>query len=582
MLYLIAFVGGLLTIASPCILPVLPFVFSRAGQSFRRSAVPLLIGMALTFAAVGSLAAVAGDWIVRANQYGRVIAMGVFAVVGVSLLVPAIAEIIARPLVRVGGVIERRGHQDSIGGSVLMGIATGLLWTPCAGPILGLILTGVAVGGTGTGSALLLLSFACGAACALAFVLMAGSRVLQVLKRGLGAEEWIRRGLGAAVLLGVVGIALGWDTGVLARLSLTTLGTATEFEQRLVDRVKPADEAPKMAPAMMMMQAKAASGQGGTALMPPLDGALQWLNGPPHTREGLRGKVVLFDFWTYSCINCLRAIPYVQAWAAKYQKSGLVVIGVHTPEFAFERDPDNVARATKDLKITYPIAVDSNRTIWDAFSNRFWPAHYLVDAEGKIRFHHFGEGKYDETERVIQDLLRERDAKVRLGDVVAVDAAGVQKAPDLTAIQSPETYVGYQRQENYASPQTVAKDASMQYTAPTRPQVNQWGLDGAWTVGPEQATLASGSGRIVFRFHARDLHLVLGPGAGGKPIRFKVTLDGSAPLDDLGVDVNRQGNGTVKEYRLYQLIRQKGSIEDRTFQIEFLDPGVQAFAFTFG
>jgi thiol-disulfide isomerase/thioredoxin len=340
-----------------------------------------------------------------------------------------------------------------------------------------------------------------------------------------------------------------------------------------------------MAPGMMMAPGMAMRGAAAPAaeavnVMPPLDGAVQWINSPALTREGLRGKVVLIDFWTYSCINCLRAVPYVEAWARKYQDSGLVVIGVHTPEFAFERDVARVETAARDLKLTYPIAVDSRRTIWNAFNNQYWPAHYLIDRDGTIQYHHFGEGNYDETERIIRSLL---DAESSGGAAAAsVSADGVQAAPDLKAIQSPETYLGYERQEHFASPQPVARDRSERYSAPVNPQLNQWGLEGAWTVGEEDALLTAASGKIVFRFHARDLHLVLGPRADGQPVRFRVRLDGALPAEDRGVDIDAQGNGIVTDHRLYQLIRQKGPVVDRTFQIEFLDGGVEAFAFTFG
>ena len=601
MLYAIAFAGGVLTIVSPCILPVLPFVLARADQPFRRSGLPLLIGMGLTFAVVGMLASVAGDWVVRANQFGRALAMVLFGVFGAALLFPAIAEALSRPFVRLGGVLQPpRERRASIGGSLALGVSTGLLWTPCAGPILGLILTGAAVEGGGIRSGALLLTFAAGAACALALALLAGQGVFRMMKRSLGIEDWVRRVLGVAVIAGVVVIALGWDTGILARVSLSPSNRATVLEQRLADRVRPPADAPRMeAPAMtmqpsvamqpsgaMMQPAMTARGTAGAAsaegTMPSLDGAVQWLNGPPLTRESLRGQVVLIDFWTYSCINCLRAIPYVQAWAERYKSSGLVVIGVHTPEFAFERDPGNVARAVRNLGVTYPVAVDSRRTIWTAFRNQYWPAHYFIDAQGRIRSHHFGEGNYDESERVIQALLAERNEGTRTGDLVQVTATGVQAAPDLAAVRTPETYVGYSRQENYASPQSIAKDRRERYTAPVRPDVNQWGLDGSWSVGEEHAELTTAPGKIVFRFHARDLHLVLGPRPDGRPVRFRVSLDGAPPLQDGGVDVDQAGNGAVGDYRLYQLIRQKGAVEDRTFQIEFLDPGVQAYAFTFG
>lgn len=624
LLLMLAFAGGILTIVSPCILPVLPFVFSRADQRFRESGLPLLAGMALTFAVMASLAAAAGTWIVRANQIGRYAALVIFAVLGVSLLFPAVAEYLSRPFVRLGSKVQ--GHNaetPSVGRSVLLGISTGLLWAPCAGPILGLILTGVATQGTSLHSLLLLTSFAAGAACSLALVLLVGGRVLNTLKRSLGIEKWVRRGIGVAVLLGVIAIAFGWDTGALARISL---GETSGLEQGLVDHVRPAPQETASnvsADAVMSLKANTApdpaanspasvvssdgvlsmkavntgaamismkgslaalpaipAGNEGT--LPSLNGAIAWLNSPPLTREALAGKVVLVDFWTYSCINCLRSIPYVEAWAEKYRAAGLVVIGVHTPEFAFEKDLSNVSKAVKDLKITYPVAVDSNYAIWKAFHNEYWPAHYFIDANGYIRYHHFGEGEYDKSEGVIQQLLKEKNSNLQLSGLVNVKGSGAEAAPDMNDVESPETYIGYERQENYVSPEKIASGVPANYTAPGRLDVNNWALAGQWNVEAEKAALVSAPGKIVFRFHARDLHLVLGPGPNGKPVRFRVLLDGTAPMDDKGVDVDSGGNGTVTGYRLYQLIRQKGKVEDRTFEIEFLDPGVQAFSFTFG
>ena len=582
LLYLLAFIGGVLTIASPCILPVLPFVFARADQPFRRSGLPMLAGMAITFAAIATLAAFAGAWVVRANQYGRYLAMAVFAVMGLALLFPSFAEFLSRPFVRLGGKVsgsadatELNGAPPSIGRSLLLGVSTGLLWVPCAGPILGLILTGAAVEGASTRSAFLLLAFALGASASLAMALVAGKKVFAMMKRSLGAEEWIRRGLGVAVLLGVVAIASGADKGVLTRVSLASTGS---FEQRLVDRFHGTNaEAANAKPSSGGVVKLSDEGP-----MPSLDGAVSWLNSPPLTTAQLRGKVVVIDFWTYSCINCLRSVPYTEAWAEKYKDDGLVVIGVHTPEFAFEKDPGNVAKAVQDLKITYPVALDSDYAIWKAFKNQYWPAHYFVDANGTTRYHHFGEGEYDESERVIQQLLKEKNANLSVAGLVDVKAAGAQAAADLTDVASPETYVGYARQQNYASPQEIAADAPQKYTLPAHLTQNQWGLEGKWEVADEHAALTSAPGAIAFRFHARDLHLVLGPGANGKPIRFRVTIDGAAPGASHGMDTDENGNGVVNGYRLYQLIRQQGAVQDRTFQIQFLDPGVQAFAFTFG
>src|SRR5579863_6016595 len=580
LLYLLAFVGGILTIVSPCILPVLPFVFARADQPFRRSGLPLLAGMGLTFALVAAVATFAGAWVVRANQIGRILAMVIFGVLGLALLFPGIAEFLSRPFVRLGDRVQGQGNdKPSIGRSLLLGVSTGLLWAPCAGPILGLILTGAAIEGASAHTALLLVAFAAGAGCSLGIALLAGNKVFALMKRSLGAEEWIRRGLGVAVLVGVVAIASGWDTGILRRVSLAS---TAGIEQRLVDRFRPVAYARGAPPTDGSAAATEQIRLANEGPLPSLEGAVAWLNSAPLTRDSLKGKVVLIDFWTYSCINCLRAIPYVEAWSEKYKDDGLVVIGVHTPEFAFEKDRSNVSKAVQDLKITYPVAIDSNYAIWKAFNNEYWPAHYFIDAQGQIRYHHFGEGEYDKSEEVIQQLLKEKNANLKASGIVQVTASGAQAAADLGDVQSPETYIGYARQENYVSPEKIKQDAPGVYTTPGHLDVNNWGLVGKWNVGGERAMLLAAPGKIVFRFHARDLHLVLGPAKDSRPIRFRVLLDGSAPLDDHGVDVDAQGNGTVKEYRLYQLIRQKGKVEDRTFQIEFLDPDVQAFAFTFG
>jgi cytochrome c biogenesis protein CcdA/thiol-disulfide isomerase/thioredoxin len=577
LLYLLAFVGGVLTILSPCILPVLPLVFSRADQPFRRSGLPLLVGMAATFVLVAGLATYAGGWVVRANQIGRVVAIVVFALLGLALLLPRLANYLSVPLVRLGGRLQGPYSMEApgTGKSLLLGVSTGLLWAPCAGPILGLILAGAALQGPSAHTTLLLLAFAAGAAASLAVALLAGNRVFTAMKKSLGAEEWIRRGLGVAVLVGVLAIAMGWDTGVLRRLSLAS---TSGIEQGLIDRIKPAGyTAPASGQAEPGEVALDDEGE-----MPSLDGAVAWLNSPPLTREGLKGKVVLVDFWTYSCINCLRSIPYVEAWAEKYRNDGLVVIGVHTPEFAFEKDSANVAKSLGDLGISYPVAVDSKYAIWNAFRNQYWPAHYFVDAQGRIRYHHFGEGKYGESEQVIQQLLRERDAGLKTGGRVQVEAAGAQAAPDLFDVASPETYVGYARQKNYASPQSILPDRAQSYSAPAQLTLNQWGLTGQWKVSDEHAALVAAPGKVIFRFHARDLHLVLGPGKDGKAVRYRILVDGKAPGENHGMDTDASGAGVVTEYRLYQLVRQKGQIEDRTFEIEFLDADVQAFAFTFG
>ncbi len=316
--------------------------------------------------------------------------------------------------------------------------------------------------------------------------------------------------------------------------------------------------------------------------MPDLGGAVGWLNSGPLDRKSLRGKIVLVDFWTYTCINSLRPLPYVKAWAAKYKDAGLVVIGAHTPEFSFEKQRENVDSAVRNLKITYPVAIDSNYEIWRAFNNQYWPAQYLIDGKGRIRYHHFGEGEYGEIERVIQRLLKENGALGLDTSLVSVSGDGVEAAPDFENERSPETYVGYRQAEHFASPERLAQDSQKTYSAPAHFFLNQWALSGSWKVDEESAVPQTGGGKIVFHFHSRDLHLVLGPAKDGKPVRFKVTLDGKAPGENCGSDSSPDGTGEVREPRLYQLIRQKGHIEDRTFEIEFLDPGVHALDFTFG
>lgn len=320
----------------------------------------------------------------------------------------------------------------------------------------------------------------------------------------------------------------------------------------------------------------------GSSPLYSLSGATGWLNSKPLTEKQLKGKVVLIDFWTYSCINCLRALPYIRAWADKYKDSGLVVIGVHTPEFDFEKDSPNVEKAIQKFGITYPVALDSNQVIWNGFHNEFWPAHYFIDATGKVRFEHFGEGQYDQSEKWIQQLLQERAAKPMPASTVNVHAQGIEASSNQQDVKSPETYIGYSRAEHFASPGEFVFDKTKAYTAPTHPALNEWGLDGNWEVYIQSAVLKTAGGRIVFRFHARDLHLVLGPTLDGKPVRFRVTIDGQAPGDNHGVDTDARGNGTVTDHRLYQVVRQKGAVTDHVFAIEFEDPGVQAFSFTFG
>jgi cytochrome c biogenesis protein CcdA/thiol-disulfide isomerase/thioredoxin len=593
LLLIVAYLGGVLTILSPCILPVLPFVFARADRPFRSHGLPLLLGMALAFAAIATLAAVGGGWVVTVNQYGRYAAIAMLALFGLTLLVPSLAERMSRPLVALG--MRLSGHtsgpasgQASVFAPLLLGVGTGLLWAPCAGPILGLILTGAALNGASIGTSLLLLAYAAGACTSLAAALLFGGRLFAALKGSLRTGEWVRRGAGVAVLAGVAAIASGLDTGLLSQLSL---GTTSTLEKALVDKID-MNNTPTAPPQASVDRAglvlastqpqPVRSALPDEGAIPPLAGATEWINSPPLTAESLRGKVVLVDFWTYSCINCLRALPYVRAWAEKYKDQGLVVLGVHAPEFAFEKLSSNVHRATRDLGVGFPVAVDSNFAIWRAFGNQYWPALYFVDAQGRIRHHQFGEGRYDKSEQVIQQLLAEAGRPAAVASLVTPEGQGTQAAPAASPALSGETYLGYERANNFASPGGIASDRARMYQAPSSLRENHWALSGEWTVGSERAVLGKAQGRIAYRFHARDVHLVLGPTADGKPVRFRVRIDGQPPLADHGADTDAQGEGTVDAQRLYQLVRQQANGKDRLFEIEFLDAGAQAYVFTFG
>jgi thiol-disulfide isomerase/thioredoxin len=428
---------------------------------------------------------------------------------------------------------------------------------------LGLVLAGAALQGANLHSAFLLLAFAAGAATSLGLALLAGGRVFALMKRGLGAEEWLRRGLGVLVVVGVIVIALGWDTRFLAQFSF--LSTANTEQKLIANLAQPA--APKQA----------------LRSAPPLDGATQWLNSPPLQLSALRGKVVLVDFWTYSCINCLRTLPYLKAWDEKYRAQGLVIIGVHAPEFAFEKDERNVSKAIAELGISYPVAMDNDFAIWNAYRNEYWPAHYLIDAQGRVREQHFGEGNYAETEQTIIALLQEANGGkvVGGGELVAVQGEGATAAASGDRSRSPETYLGYAKLAHLVSPEALKKDAVQHYSTPTTLKRNDWALESDWTVAEQTAVLQSKRGAISYRFYGRDLHLVLGT-KSGQPVRFKVTLDGKTPAEAHGVDIGAQGQGTITEQRLYQLIRLPGESGEHVFRIEFLDGGAEGYAFTFG
>ncbi|CAI8861492.1 cytochrome c biogenesis protein CcmG, thiol:disulfide interchange protein DsbE [Pseudomonas sp. IT-232MI5] len=400
-MYLIAFLGGLLTVLSPCILPVVPFLFAGAQRS-RASILLTLGGMALTFALISSLAVVSSEWVIQASNSGRYAALIVMSVFALSLISARIGDWLTRPFVMLGNRLDPDTRKKAGPmGSIMLGVATGLLWAPCAGPILGVILTGAMLQGANAQTSLLLLAYGAGSALSLGTLIFTGRGLVNRLKPSIPFTGWLRRGAGVAVLATAAVIATGFDKTLLAKTSSESVASV---EKSVLENV------PKVVDYFISKVRADSPMEEGRGAMPSLGGAVQWLNSPELSAESLRGKVVLVDFWTYDCINCQHTLPYVKDWAKKYEKDGLVVIGVHTPEYGYERIIDNVKEQVKKLGITYPVAIDNNYAIWRNFDNQYWPAHYLIDAKGQVRYSHFGEGRYEAQEQMIQQLLQEAKA----------------------------------------------------------------------------------------------------------------------------------------------------------------------------
>ena len=587
-LYLVAFAAGVLSVLSPCILPVLPFVFARQGQPSRHGSLPLLIGMALAFAAAASLAAAAGTWAVQLSQWGRGLALLGLGVFAASLLFPGLAAWWSRPLVQIGEKLAAQNPQQRWLHSALLGVATGLIWSPCAGPVLGLLLSGAALAGPDTATSLLLLSYAAGAGLALWAALRISAGTMARLRAHWLPGERGRRVAGAAMLAAVLAVATGLDSRLLAQSgALSGLGS-NGLESSLLQAAMPSAQAAERAgntAAQLGNGVPYTSPLPVESTRPSLEGGTQWLNAEPQSIPALRGKVVLVNFWTYSCVNCLRTLPYVNAWAQKYADRGLVVVGVHAPEFAFEKDRSNVEKALQQLKISYPVVQDNGFRIWRAFNNQYWPALYLVDAQGRVRHHQFGEGGYAATERALNELLREAQAPSAATAPASTantvpDTQGLGMAADTASLRSPELYLGYDKGGSLRLAGRPAPDMPADYQ-PAALRLNTWTLQGNWTLKPEWVQANNAGGRLALRFEARDANLVLGA-AGSGPLRFRLTIDGQPPGIHHGSDVDAQGYGLVDATRLYQLVRQQGPVKQRTLEIEFLDAGAQGYAFTFG
>jgi len=578
-LFMFAYVAGALAVASPCMLPILPFVLAGARGRFGSGALQMLLGFALAFAVTANLEAFPGVWAVHANQHARVVALAFDMLFGLAMALPVRARKISQIRLatsRFSGLApDKKDDTDgSPGGSLLLGIASGLVWAPCAGPILRLLLTEATLRGPSLGVGMLILTYGLGAA-----TLLAGGILL--VKRLHAVVPWpgrwrcgLRRLLGVAVAVGAGAIAFGLDTDLLAQSPFAKTESLEKDIMGILCRQ----------PVLGIGTTANADSDGGWwGPRGALFGARQWLNTQPLHTDSVRGKVVLVNFWTYSCINCLRVLPYVRAWASKYHDRGLEVIGVHTPEFAFEKDLANVKKALVALGVDYPVATDNDFEIWRAFGNQAWPGLYFIGADGRVHGQTFGEGGYDRSERLIQQLLSEAGAPPGANDIAAVGGGGIEARADWADLRSLETYVGYAQAENFASADGIRRnDVPRLYASASPLPLNEWSLAGLWTIGSEFATSDTPSDRISFRFHARDAHLVMARSPGSSPIRFRVKLDGLSPGADHGVDVDNEGRGTLEDDRLYQLIRQTRTVTDRTLEIEFLDAGARAYDFTFG
>lgn len=583
-LYILAFVAGMLTLFSPCILPVLPFVFARSDRPFKQGSFPLLAGMALAFAVAASLAAVAGAWAAQLNQLGRWLALLSLALFSISLVAPGFAAWWGLPFVRAGERVARIETRNPWLTSVLLGVATGLIWVPCAGPVLGVILSTAALLGPTAHTSLLLLSYATGAVVALWVALWLGTHTLKSLKERLLPSVAGRRVAGAAMLAGLLAIASGLDRAVLVNISAPG---SDRIESSLLERFMPRVNAAEVTgvstqPGLTAEAAHRPSQLPIKFVRANLDGGTNWLNSEPLSMASLRGRVVVVNFWTYSCINCLRTLPYVRAWAQKYADRGLAVVGVHTPEFAFEKDTGNVNRALQDLKIGYPVVQDNDFRIWRAFGNQYWPALYFIDSQGRVRHTQYGEGGHAAAERAIEELLAEAGSSPAGADQANIepDTHGVGLGADLSSLRSPETYLGYHKGGGLRIAGSSIPDKPANYQAGSL-STNTWSISGNWTLRSEFIEANETGARLALRFHARDAHLVIGSNTS-KPVRFRIMLDGQPPGADHGTDVDADGNGVVNSTRLYQLVRQSGAVRARTVEVQFLEPGARAYAFTFG
>ncbi len=555
-LILFAFLGGIVTILSPCILPILPIVFSGSITGGKRRPMGVVAGFILSF----TFFTLFLSSIVRATGLSadalRVVAVVVIAFFGLSLLVPSFQVLMEKLFSRLTAFAPKQNNNDGFLSGLLVGVSLGLVWTPCVGPILASIITLAATSNVGTDAVIITLAYATGTSIPLLAITIGGRHLLTKHPWLLANTIRIQKGFGILMLITALAIFFSWDRKFQAYIleKFPNYGTGlTKFEDNAIVKKQLDDMKNKPKGGPMFDNA------------PEFIPGGEWINSEPLTIQGLHGKVVLVDFWTYTCINCIRTLPYLKSWHEKYADKGLVIVGVHTPEFEFEKNINNVKKAVKDFGLKYPIMQDNDYATWQAYANHYWPAKYLVDKNGKIRYTHFGEGNYDETEQKIQELL-------------AVDMA-IDNPTYQVSARTPETYLGYQRMAGLASPERVTPDKAMLFTAPTDLVRNTFALSGTWTISAERAMPTKGA-TLTYHFDAAQVFLVMRPKALGATAKMKVTLDGKEVGEFAGDDV-RNGVVTIDGDRLYKLIKLTPP-GVHILQLEFLDSNTELYAFTFG
>ncbi len=565
-LILFAFLGGLITILSPCILPILPVVLSGSITGGKRRPMGVVTGFILSFTFFTLFLSA----IVRATGLSadalRLVAVAVISFFGISLLVPSLQVAIEKLFSRLIQWAPKQNTNNGFISGILVGLSLGLIWTPCVGPILASIITLAATSSVGFSAVLITLAYAIGTAIPLLAITAGGRNLLNRHPWLLANTARIQKGFGMLMLLTALAIYNSWDrqfqTYVLEKFPSYGTGL-TKLEDNAL--VKSQLQLFKKGGSMTPTSFNANYGNA-----PDFIAGGQWFNSEPLTMSALRGKVVLVDFWTYTCINCIRTLPYIKAWHEKYKDKGLVIVGVHTPEFEFEKNPENVQRALKDFGLTYPVVQDNDYATWQAYANHYWPAKYLIDKDGKIRYTHFGEGDYDETETMIQKLLSEAGSPVN--EAVANPTYQVQT-------RTPETYLGYERMTGLVSPERVVPNKTTTFTAPVTIKRNTFAMSGTWTIGAQRAMPATGA-VLTYHFDATELFLVMRPKTPGAVAKIKITLDEKDVSEFAGSDVTN-GMVTVDSDRLYKLIKLP-AIGPHILKLEFLDSNAELYAFTFG